>query len=116
MDSTIQIIGKLMDVSALRQKVLANNLANTTTPGFKRQDIQFHEVFKDAIDADSSMKIDQIDPKIEMDKTQPSRPDGNTVNMQDELAAMMENSVLYKLSSKIIDNKYTRLRSAIKGK
>ncbi|MFH0880983.1 MAG: flagellar basal body rod protein FlgB, partial [Lentisphaerota bacterium] len=49
MDETTQVLNKMLDVSALRQRVLANNLANINTPGYKRLDVKFRDELTDAI-------------------------------------------------------------------
>ncbi len=116
MNETIQILNKLMDVSAVRQRVLAHNLANVNTPGFKRQDVQFRDALASAIESGNVQKIQDVRPVITEDRTSPSRPDGNTVSMQDEMALLADNSLLFQLSSKIIDNKFSRLKSVIKGR
>ena len=116
MNETIQILNKLMDVSALRQRVLANNLANINTPGFKRQEVQFRDALSDAIQSGDAQKIDGVQPVIVEDRTSPSRPDGNTVSVQDEMALMSDNSLLYQFSGKLINSKFDRLKSAIKGR
>jgi flagellar basal-body rod protein FlgB len=116
MDQTLQLLDKLMDVSALRQRVLANNLANINTPGYKRQDVQFREALAEAIESGSKQNIEAVDPVVEADTASPSRPDGNTVSLQDEMALMAENNILYSLATQIAAGKYARLKSAIKGR
>jgi flagellar basal-body rod protein FlgB len=43
MDTTIKILEKIMDGCALRHKVLADNLANSETPNYKRKDVNFRK-------------------------------------------------------------------------
>ncbi|HBA84867.1 MAG TPA: flagellar basal body rod protein FlgB [Verrucomicrobia bacterium] len=116
MNETLQVLDKLLDVSALRQRVLANNIANINTPGFKREDVTFRDAFKEAIESGSRQKIEAVQPEVEKDMTAPSRPDGNTVSMQDEMAAMTENGLLYTLATKLASAKYSRLHAVIKSR
>ena len=116
MDDTLQVLDKLMDVSALRQRVLANNLANINTPGYKREDVNFREALSEAIQSGDRQQIAQVQAEVQMDTASPSRPDGNTVSLQDEMALMAENNILYTLATKVAGAKYARLHSAIKNK
>ena len=115
MNETLQILDKVLDSAALRQRVLANNLANINTPGYKRQDVKFRDQLADAIESGSRQKIEAVQPVVDRDNTSPARPDGNTVSLQDELATMAENSLLYNLATKLVNGKYSRLHSAIRG-
>lgn len=116
MDDTIQVLNKLMDISALRQRVLANNMANINTPGYKRLDVSFREELAGAINSGNVRKIDDVQPVIAKDTDAPARPDGNTTSLQDEMAEMAENSVLYQMCTKAITAKFNRLHSAVKGR
>ena len=40
----LSVLEKGLDASSLRQKVIANNLANLDTPGFKRSEVDFQAV------------------------------------------------------------------------
>lgn len=116
MDQTTLILTKLMDVSALRQRVLANNLANINTPGYKRKDVSFKGELESAIKLDSDLQIENTKPKVFEDMDVPARPDGNTVSLEDEMAKMSENSLLYSFATQVAKKKFARLHSAIRGR
>ena len=62
--TSIQVIKKLQDYSVLKQKVIANNIANVETPGFKAKDISFKEEFSQALQKGDFERAMQIKPKV----------------------------------------------------
>jgi flagellar basal-body rod protein FlgB len=117
MNESIQMLNRLLDASALRQRVLANNLANADTPRFKRKDVEFREMLTKAVDsANASRELSVVQPKIIVDTAAPSRPDGNSVSMQRELGEMTENSLLYQFATRAVSRKFDTIRKAIKGR
>ena len=113
MNESIQLLNKLLDVSALRQRVLADNLANADTPRFKRKDVEFRKMLAKAVD---SSNISTVQPKIVVDTAATRRPDGNSVSVQRELGEMTENSLLYQFATRAVSRKFNTLQKAIKGR
>jgi flagellar basal-body rod protein FlgB len=91
-DTTQAALKKAIAATALRQTAIANNLANANTPGYQRQDVDFHSALKSAIgggrDAVNSMR-----PQVQADPTAPVRYDGSNVDVDKENAAMAENGI-----------------------
>ncbi len=48
----IDTLGKLLEVASLRHQVIANNVANVNTPGFRQQLVHFEEAFAREADRD----------------------------------------------------------------
>jgi len=116
MNESIQLLNKLLDASAMRQRVLANNLANADTPRFKRQDVEFREMLTKAVDSADARELAVVQPKIVVDTAAPSRSDGNSVSMQRELGEMTENSLLYQFATRAVSRNFDTLRKAIRGR
>ncbi len=116
MDDTIQILGKMMDVTALRHRVLANNLANADTPRFTRQDVKFKDLLANAVETGNATKIAKVQPEIVQDTVSGYRPDGNNVSIQREMGEITENSLIYQFSGSAITRKYAIMRKAISGR
>jgi flagellar basal-body rod protein FlgB len=91
-DTTQLALKKAIAATALRQTAIANNLANADTPGYQRQDVDFHSALKSAIgsgrDAVNSMR-----PQVQADPTAPLRYDGSNIDVDKENAAMAENGI-----------------------
>ncbi len=111
-----------------RAEILANNIANADTPGFKARDLDFR-----AILAQQTAKADQALPlattsgnhlpaagaghAADLLYRQPTQPslDGNTVDSQTELAEFMKNTLDFQSSFQFLNSKFKGLSNAIKG-
>ncbi len=116
MSDSIQLLNKILDGAALRHRVLANNVANSETPRFKRQDVEFREMLEKAVESGSTEKVAEVQPDIVTDRESPSRPDGNNVSMQRELGEMTENGLLYQFATRSVARQFDLLRKAIRGR
>jgi flagellar basal-body rod protein FlgB len=105
---------RLMSASSLRAKVLAHNVANQNTPGFRRQEVQFEEQLLKLIQRGRS-DISRIQPMIVEDLESPSRPDGNNVSLEQELTASRENRVMFEVWAAILQGRMSILNSAVNG-
>src|ERR1043165_6126785 len=85
---------KLLDVSGLRHEAIASNLANLETPNYKRIDVapNFSAELQHAVAAGNSDQIAGTQPSLSVDTSaiSPNR-DGNTVQLESELAEMNKN-------------------------
>ena len=114
-----------------RAGVLAANLANADTPGFKARDFDFRAALDNAI-GETDEKIRRTHAAhLDIDgnradgggvrptlafrvSTQPS-VDGNSVDMQTERAAFTENAVRYQVSLNFLQSRIQGLRTALRG-
>lgn len=116
----------MLDLRAKRTAILASNLANADTPGYKAKDIDFKQVLEDRLMGTKAQlqttHAGHIDISDELDDfsllyrtpTQPSL-DGNTVDTQVENAKYSENTIRYLASLRFLDGKIKSLSSAIRG-
>jgi len=120
-----------LEVRVKRAEVLANNLANADTPGFKARDIDFKAVLGGQMDAQSMGKTLSMDttngkhlPHGTMQAADssllyrtPSQPsiDGNTVDTQQETAEFMKNTLQYQSSFQFLNGRFKGLTDAIRG-
>jgi flagellar basal-body rod protein FlgB len=91
-DTTQLALKKAISATALRQSVIANNLANADTPGYQRQDVDFHSALKSAIGSGKEA-VRQSRPTVQSDPTSPVRYDGSNIDVDKENAAMAENGL-----------------------
>ncbi len=105
---------KLMSASALRGRVLANNIANQNTPGFHRKVVRFEEALLHEIGR-KRPDLTRVTAQVVEDETSPARADGNTVSMEEELSASRQNRLMFELYATILDGRMDILRSAING-
>ncbi len=109
----LEIMTREMDVSALRQAVIANNVANADTPNFKRSVVNFESQLKRALDSERAPRFSQVitDPRhipfdrpIDWTQVRPRRildylteakNNGNNVDIEEEGMNALTNQLLY---------------------
>lgn len=115
-DMTYDLLKKSLDASALRGRVIANNIANANTKGFKRSDVIFEDVLNQKLQQGASTEeLSRIEPQVVQDNSTSMREDGNNVDMDMEMANMAANDILYNTLITQLNTKYDILRLAING-
>ncbi|MCX7723790.1 MAG: flagellar basal body rod protein FlgB [Thermodesulfovibrio sp.] len=109
MDRSINLLQKIMDICAYRQKILASNIANVDTPNYKAKDINFKEELRKAVE-NQSIEY-QV---IEAPTTMPNR-DGNTVNLEVEMTKLTETMLMYNAATQLLSTRIRMLKDAIRG-
>jgi len=116
----IDLLKKGLDASWLRNKVIANNIANVDTPGFKASSVEFESEFKRALESGmegsrGGDSLDNVTPKIVRNPGASFREDGNNVDIDHENVELAKNSILYNELVVQVSGEFKRLGSAIKG-
>jgi flagellar basal-body rod protein FlgB len=110
---------KMLDATALRQEAIASNLANISTPGYKRIDVapSFATELKRAVQSGQPEQIRSLRPGLEVDAgAAAARGDGNTVQLENELMNLHQNSMAHTLETHLITGALLKLRLAITGR
>ena len=102
-----------LKVSGLRGKVIANNIANLNTPGFKRSAVEFEKLLADVMDASRPTDPGKIQPKIMHPDNSPTDETGNDVSLEAEVGEMVKNSATYKAYVRILTKLYTQMEAAM---
>lgn len=120
----IDVLGKAADASWIRNEVINNNIANSDTPGYKRQDVQFDDILareirtaqgKDLDDAVSRVNMRKISGRIYTDSVNYSyRIDGNNVDVDTENVELVSNQIKYYALIESVSQEFSRLKSVIK--
>jgi len=107
-----RLLLKLMSASNLRHQVIADNIANASTPGFTRNVVRFEELLGSELGSQDPRLL-RIEPRVEPDLATPAGPDGNNVNLEKETAAMRENRLLYETYAAILEARSGMMRASI---
>jgi len=107
-----ELLYRAMDAAALRQKIIANNVANANTPGFKRSYVTFEEHIQDAL-AKRSISPQSFAPKIMTDRSTSMRDDGNNVDLDQEMVLMSANGIKYQALSQQLNDRLSLMRYVI---
>ena len=96
---------------AERQRVTADNIANLQTPGFLAGRVDFESALRGAL-ADGESPA--VSPGTVARSLQPTRTDGNNVNLDQETVIATETGLRYQLALNALDGKYNVLRTALR--
>jgi flagellar basal-body rod protein FlgB len=110
---------KLMDVAAMRHAAIASNIANVSTPGYKRVDVSqsFEDELRARIHAGDSARIAEAQPHTGIDSLTPStRADGNNVQIDRELLALTTNTSNFDALVSFTSGSIKHIKMAITGR
>lgn len=120
----INVLGKTADASWQRNEILANNMANVNTPGYKRQDVDFEEQLRralgnsryESVDSKvSHLKSSELTPRVYTDAANFSyRLDGNNVDIDTESVELASNQIKYQGLVQSINQEFTNLQMVMK--
>src|SRR5271154_3551131 len=107
----LQSLRLAMDDAARRQQAISSNIANVNTPGYQRMDVStsFQQAFSSAMSQLSDgQTLDELpEGTISTAAVQgPARPDGNTVQLEQEMVAMDQNSARYEFAGQMLAQNY----------
>lgn len=105
---------RLMSAATLRARIIAGNISNQNTPGFKRREVRFEDALMRELGRPGG-DPGKIRPEIVVDDDAPMRGDGNTVSPELEVSALRETRLLYELYAGILKGQTDLIRSAIHG-
>ncbi|HEY3367209.1 MAG TPA: flagellar basal body protein [Symbiobacteriaceae bacterium] len=104
---------RAMQASQLRQTVIANNIANANTPGFKRSHVEFEQLLTKALV--DGKDVNTVQPAVVQETDTSLRPDGNNVDMEVEMAEMAGNQIAYATLTRQLSDHFNRMRMVIRG-
>lgn len=113
---------KGLDASWLRGQVIANNIANVQTVGFKTSSVEFESLFKDALDdagytaetnLNSVSALADVQPVVTQNADTSMLLDGNNVDIEAENAALAKNTIYYNTLLQKLTSELEKLSVAI---
>ncbi len=130
---TLDILHRSMDVSMLRQDVIADNIANADTPNFKRSFINFESQLQSALGSDGSrgsqaamtherhipfhQPIDyrSVQPNRQLDYLTTVDNNGNNVDIEEESMNFLNSQLLYTLMTNSVTQQFSRVNLVLRG-
>ena len=110
-DVTMTALHSALRGLSTRQRVIADNIANIQTPGFRAGRVDFESSLVQALE-DGTAPV--VAPTLGRSNA-PTRLDGNNVNLDEETIANLETTMRYELTVRAMTEKFALLRTAIKG-
>lgn len=110
-DSTQLALGAALRGSSMRQELLTNNLANINTPGYQRQDLDFHAQLRSAQSAGHDPR--EISYRPATDATRTVRADGSGMDADVESAQLAKNTLEYQALVQVMSARSSILKIAM---
>ncbi|HEV7731437.1 MAG TPA: flagellar basal body rod protein FlgB [Candidatus Binatia bacterium] len=120
-DPTLQGLSNALTVHERRHRVLATNIANVETPGYRARDTDFRRALDQAFTSAGAPAVpgttDPMDAATRMheDLEMPARADGNTVDIDLQMAKLSDNTSRYAALARILTKRISLLRQAMDG-
>jgi len=127
-DITLRILERGLDLSMVRQRLLAENVANVETPGYKRKDLDFESVLEKEYQEAERPTLDltrthvahlqgvgERKPVLTGEEEEIAvREDGGGVDVEKEMTTVLENALYYQALTRMVSGKLDNLRIAIR--
>lgn len=122
---TINLLDRSLDIRSMRHNLISSNIANQETPGYKAVDVDFKAALDKAegerlplVKSDGHHFVGIADAPGGEVSVQPTGVDEgydkNSVNIEQEMAKMAENTMMYNAAAEILARKFKGLESAIR--
>lgn len=92
-----------------RQQAIADNVANVETPGYKAKVVDFESSLREALTGGGSA---DVAPQTTTSRAE-ALPNGNNVQIDQEMVAMQETNLRYELAIQAMNSKFSVLRTSI---
>jgi len=117
-------LGQALDLYQARHQVLAENIANSETPGYRARDIQFADELASALtppqkgsetpgNAAAPPEPLRVEPSVDRDAS--IKPDGNSVALDVQVGRLSENAFKIQALTQILSGRYASLKRVIDG-
>ena len=113
-DTLFGIHGAALEVRSQRMGLLASNIANASTPGFKAKDLDFSKALA-AVENSGGAGSGSVDSAIGYRVPNQASLDGNTVELSSEQTNFAENAVQYQTTLSFLNGRINQITRALKG-
>lgn len=106
---TSAALSSALDGLALRQRTIANNIANVNTPGYQAQRVSFEDALAKSVQDGDGHAAASTARSLE-----PTRLDGNNVNLDTETVSNVDTVLRYQFAAQAAAGADTRMRAALR--
>jgi flagellar basal-body rod protein FlgB len=110
-DQTYEALSRALDLRTQNQTVIASNIANSDTPGYQAQELDFEGAMSKALN--SGRDPSEVSGEIHNQVNDVVREDGNTVDRDAEMVSLGQNQILYDAAADLVKKKLALLKYAI---
>ena len=130
-DRTMGVLEKVLDLLSVRHRVIAANVANEETPGYRAKEVRFQEALSSAVRRRDGVHLvatheghvggrgdagplARVKGQVTEVKTADLPLDANSVNLELEMAKLSDNAMHYNSASTMVAMRYRQLLAAIR--
>jgi flagellar basal-body rod protein FlgB len=133
-EKTVDLLHRAMDASLIRRDVIANNLANSEVPNFKRTIVNFESELKRALETEKQRPVleltltnprhipnwrernyQDVQPRRVLDYLTTSKNNGNNVDSEREVMLALENQMIYSLMAQAQTFEFSQINSVLRS-
>ena len=112
-----EALAGLMDAASRNHSIIANNLANLNTPGYKTARLRFARQLDELLDRRGNLQAGRrVEPQVYHPLFGDAAMDGNDVSLAREIGELNKNMVKTRLYLGVLSWRIRRLRAAITGR
>ena len=123
MGNVLQFQGQALVLRAERQRLVAANIANADTPGYVARDFDFASALREATagagaagaTASSAQAPGRFQPRLQFAQPAQGSLDGNSVDMDRERAAFVDNALKYEATLRFLNSSVRTMLEAMKS-
>ncbi|HEY3308090.1 MAG TPA: flagellar basal body rod protein FlgB [Desulfuromonadaceae bacterium] len=129
-NTTVNLLGKSIDLRAKNQNLIASNVANAETPNYIPKALAFEDELQGALKGGkggtaltnprhlplkgSGSRLQSVTGHVVETPAKTPGKDGNAVELENEMTKMAENQIMYNASVQILTRQFGELRTALK--
>ncbi|WP_426763989.1 flagellar basal body rod protein FlgB [Pseudarthrobacter sp. 1G09] len=106
---TSAALASALDGLALRQRTIANNIANINTPNYKAKRVSFEDELADSVRRGNGHTSASVEASLE-----PTQLNGNNVNLDTETLSNIDTVLRYQFAARAVNGQFTSLRAAMR--
>jgi len=130
-NTTVEILGKNIDLRARNQNLISSNIANAETPNYTPKALAFEDELQGALKGaskgaqartndrhlslkGSANRIQSVTGRVVETPAKTPGKDGNSVEFENEMGRMMENQIMYNASVQILAKQFGEIKMALR--
>jgi flagellar basal-body rod protein FlgB len=106
---TSAALASAQDGLALRQRTIANNIANINTPNYQAKRVSFEAALAASVRAGDGRAAATVETSLE-----PTQLNGNNVNLDTETLSNIDTVLRYQFAARAVNGQFTSLRAAMR--
>jgi flagellar basal-body rod protein FlgB len=128
-DPSMNLLNKVLDLRAAKERIISSNIANAETPGYSPARFEFEQELRQAVNRDGfslatshpshipnlTAGLDSVSGRITKAPDKTGIGDKNGVRVDEEMISLSENEIMYETAAQILKKKMTLLGYIVQG-